>query len=392
VLKRINIKDIPNQHNFQFRKDKLAGFNAFFMCVMLLLLMSSPSGLFAAVTGVCSNCHNMHNSQDGTLESKGGSREFLLNTQTGTDCWGCHAVGTGNNIDPLTGAPQIRHTNISDLAGGNFAYVTGDKAGVNGNSVTRGHNVIDTGVIDNNFSAGTYPPGDEFFQSGEGLTNNRFTCAGKFGCHGDRTASDELSAIAGAHHESDSVLKFGSIDESSQGSSVGTSYRFLSGVKGGEDSDWQATESKNDHNEYKGADGGTESTAISPGGSTMSGFCAECHGNFHGDASDVGGGGSPWKRHPADVSLPGAGTEYDQYTSYNLQVPVARTVIQNSPGSEVNPGGTSDDIVMCLSCHRAHASPYKDILRWDYSSMIAGTNGNSAGTGCFVCHSSKDSK
>jgi hypothetical protein len=328
----------------------------------------------------------MHNSQDGQSVVGVGPQPFLVNTAGSTPCWGCHAQGTGNNIDPVTGAPQIRHTNANDLAGGNFAYITGDKAGVTGDTETRGHNVIDTGVTDDNFSNGIYPPGDEFSQS---IDNANFTCAGKFGCHGDRSAEDEYDAVHGSHHTKDFMLKFGSIDESSQGSSVGTSYRFLLGVKGGEDSDWHATSSDSDHNEYKGATSGVESTQTSPGSNSVSGLCAECHGDFHGNATDTGVS-SPWKRHPTDISLPGAGTEYANYTSYNLQVPVARTVIPDSPSNTVDPIGTSDDIVMCLSCHRAHTSPYQDILRWKYEDMIAGTTGDGAGQGCFVCHSSKD--
>lgn len=45
---------------------------------------------------------------------------------------------------------------------------------------------------------------------------------------------------------------------------------------------------------------------------------------------------------------------------------------------------------MCLSCHRVHGSEYPDILRWDYSKMIAGDPGDEEGNGCFVCHTTKD--
>jgi hypothetical protein len=45
-------------------------------------------------------------------------------------------------------------------------------------------------------------------------------------------------------------------------------------------------------------------------------------------------------------------------------------------------------MVMCLSCHRPHGSPYKDILRRDYDLMIA--NDSSKSGGCFTCHSYKN--
>ena len=122
---------------------------------------------------------------------------------------------------------------------------------------------------------------------------------------------------------------------------------------------------------------------------TISEFCAECHGYFH--ASDEINdqpppSGSPWKRHPTDVSLPASG-EYASYTAYSIEAPVARVNIPGSPSGTVDPGGEIDDIVMCLSCHRAHASEYPDILRWDYSDMDAGGGGSG---GCFTCHTQKN--
>jgi len=45
------------------------------------------------------------------------------------------------------------------------------------------------------------------------------------------------------------------------------------------------------------------------------------------------------------------------------------------------PSGNANDIygaqVFCLSCHRAHASPFKDAMRWDYSDNAQG---------CLECH------
>jgi predicted CXXCH cytochrome family protein len=347
--------------------------------------------VYAAISGNCANCHSTHNSQNGIALSSDGSQPSL---QSAT-CWGCHAGGTANNIDSVTGAPQIRHTNAADLAGGNFAYITGDKSGISGDNKTRGHNIKDANVTDTNFSGGVYPPGDKHNNYAEGLNNTNFTCAGKFGCHGDRTIEDEYEAVKNAHHYNDSSLKFGSISIENQavggttGEQVGSSYRFLKGVKGGEDPDWQATASVTDHNEYFGATSMRAGSRTVPAGNTISGFCAECHGFFHGNESiETGGSSSPWSRHPTDISLPGSGTEYAGYTTYSIDVPVARTMIPQSPSGSVNPSGTVDDIVMCLSCHRAHASPYEDLLRFNYADMIAGDSSKSGG--CFTCHTSKN--
>ncbi len=251
-------------------------------------------------------------------------------------------------------------------------------------------------MIDTNFSGGVYPPGDQHNNYADGLTNTTFTCAGKFGCHGDRTIDDEFMAVKEAHHYNDSSLKFGGININNQaltggpiGEQVGSSYRFLKGVKGGEDSDWQATADLSDHNEYFGETSMKESGRAVPAGNTISGLCAECHGYFHGNEStETGSSSSPWSRHPTDISLPGSGTEYAAYTTYSVEVPVARTIIPQSPSGSVDPSGTVDDIVMCLSCHRAHASPYEDLLKFNYADMIAGDSSKSGG--CFTCHTSKN--
>ena len=47
----------------------------------------------------------------------------------------------------------------------------------------------------------------------------------------------------------------------------------------------------------------------------------------------------------------------------------------------------SNSIVMCLSCHRSHASQYPDILRWDYAKMTV--QDIKARTGCITCHTKK---
>jgi cytochrome c553 len=349
------------------------------LCTIIIILWSclSLSESEARVTGNCSNCHTMHNSQNGVSmqyanELDTAPKGILLRAS----CLGCHGQGMSNNI--INNIPQVLYKNAADLAGGNFAYITAAKTRGSGDSNTVGHNVIDLGF---NETVLTSPPGD---QHSTNITNLNFTCSGAKGCHGDRTIEDKLIAMKGAHHTDDHILRFGSINENNQGSSTGLSYRFLKGVKGGEDSDWQATSSTTDHNEYKGSTSMGTSSATSPANNTISGLCAECHGYFHGILSSEVGGQEPWLRHPTDILLPSGG-EYIAYTTYSLTAPVARTAIPNSPSDIVTPGST-DAIIMCLSCHSAHASPYYKIMRWDYKNWP----GNGQINGCNVCHTSKN--
>ena len=334
----------------------------------------------AMVSGPCSNCHTMHNSQDNSPmnfddPNTAGVDESLTPNKSLTrrTCAGCHAQGGVSKI--VDGIPQIRHNDSSDLAGGNFAYMLGDNGGEA--SDAKGHNVIDFGNVDDIL---TYPPG--------GYSNmpdvEDLTCAGVYGCHGtpfDYGASDPMASIAGSHHTNDSTI---------DGSTVGKSYRFLYGVVGLEVADWQNTDSSH-HNEYKGASTPSDLSHSAdcthchwgslPADSTISDLCTTCHVAMH--TIDDGGDGV-WIRHPFDTVIPNT-DEYAAYTSYNIDAPVGRVIVPDTPSDVVTPG---TDVVTCLSCHFAHGSNYPDLLRWDYSQIGAG--GGSSGEGCLICHSSKD--
>ncbi|MCD6526409.1 MAG: hypothetical protein J7K75_05430 [Desulfuromonas sp.] len=121
---------------------------------------------------------------------------------------------------------------------------------------------------------------------------------------------------------------------------------------------------------------------------TISGYCATCHSQYHTLSYEEFEGigttiSSPFLRHPTDIVLPSTGG-YADYTQYNLDAPVGRLTVPEASSSVVTPGS---DVVTCLSCHVAHASNYPDMLRWDYSTMMAGGGGSG---GCFICHSTKN--
>jgi hypothetical protein len=367
-------------------------------CTFTIFLIFSITQANAKITGPCSNCHTMHNSQDATAQAtfgatgqpwKGtGPYPALLKG----DCLGCHGMGLPNKIVTLGGSeiPQVFHTDTTgDLAGGNFAYILGVKG--SGASDSKGHNIIDLGNPDDVL---TQPPGRRHDID---QIDTRFTCAGSGGCHGRRADQGVgIPALKGAHHNNTS----GSCDIAD---SVANSYRFLEGVKGYENDGtykWQNFD-ENNHNEYYGATTplsfnvtgcttchesahGSGIMHIIPRNNTISNFCGTCHGYFHlleGIGDDTT---APFTRHPTDVILPSTG-EYSAYTIYSVEAPVARTYVPSSPGSSVS---TGSDVVMCLSCHVAHASDYPDMLRWDYSKIIAGGGGSG---GCFTCHTTKSS-
>ncbi|MFZ5759579.1 MAG: cytochrome c3 family protein [Thermodesulfobacteriota bacterium] len=364
----------------------------------------------ALITGPCSNCHTMHNSQDGeAMATLGGESGANPNPYlTRGSCVGCHAMGENSKIKAIGGTeiPQVMHTDgTGDLAGGNFAYMLGLKG--SGASDAKGHNVIDfAGEQDDALYA---PPGGivQFFHDSGGIVNDtNLTCAGTNGCHGYRYSNiapgSGLKAMGGAHHANVD----GKCDVAD---TPANSYRFLFSVRGLENQNptgkWQNVSSGN-HNEYYGQTmpkqlgcgaGGVSchiAGGVGPPNHTISEFCATCHGNFHTltgpTSSGIGTGTKPFIRHPTDLALPNSG-EYSTYNgdnTFSVEAPVARAgAVPDAVSAVVDPA-TGKEVVMCLSCHGVHATNYPDLLRWDYSQMIAA--GGASNSGCFVCHTTKD--
>ncbi len=355
---------------------------SFLYILITISLAFLPGSVYGAITGDCSNCHTMHNSQNGVAVDASGPYESLARG----DCLGCHGSGSVNinGLDPVTGAPQVMHDGAGsapDLAGGNFAYILGTKG--SGASDAKGHNTVELG---NPESTLVEPPGHH---SPSGIGVN-VTCSGAKGCHGERAAG---VAMKGAHHRNLSG-QLNTADEAYN------SYRFLMGVKGFENDGarkWQNFDADN-HNEYFGAvtpmtyGAGNcnichTARGVQPTNNTISGYCGTCHREFHVIEGIGGNTSAPFKRHPTDVLLPNSG-EYSSYNGagnpYSVEAPVARTAVPGSIGNTVTPG---TDVVMCLSCHKAHATDYPDMLRWDYSTMISGGGGSG---GCFTCHTTKN--
>ena len=329
-----------------------------FMLVILLPVLS----LSKIKDGiVCSDCHTMHNSQHGTNMTPAGmaAQEALLNDS----CAGCHS---GTNTAPATtGIPFVfdpfaeplyvpTGTSGNDtLAGGNFWWVVNV-------SDRKGHNVFPLAAEDDIYgpAQGAGRPDIPGSNPPTKLTD-QLTCAGATGCHGNGAGTDLQSLRPASHHVA---------GDPTLGTSVPNSFRFLSGIKGIEAPDWEFVVTPALHNQYKGTIGG--------GTDTISALCARCHGDFHLT------GTTPFLRHPTDVDLPEGTTEYAAYVTYKPETPVASdslaAVVENVQGVANN------RIISCISCHRAHGSPFDGLLRWDYKSWPGGGY-----DGCGECHSTK---
>lgn len=368
---------------------------AFSIVLINIFFILFPSVLSAKVTGVCSNCHTMHNSQNGGAVLRTGSGVGWNNSGqlTGgslqsapaenllvTSCIGCHtSTSSQTKITIGSSTIPIVYNTVSPttpLAGGNFYWTAGD--------TTKGHNIYGIAGQDSklNEAPGRNPAGcadschSTLAASPSVLNYNRGGCQG---CH-----------VFTYHHEDNGVYRY--LKGHGQSPPLGLTQArknitaYPDYVTGVEDSDWEYTKSSSDHNFYKG----TANSYYSDGTGlndqkTITAFCSGCHSDFHGPynfSSHRGmGSGSPWVRHPADITLPQAGeyNTYDPTTGYSTEAPVAWV----NPASPAR----SEAIVMCLSCHRAHGSDQPDLLRWDYDTIVAGGGGTG---GCFVCHTDKN--
>lgn len=157
----------------------------------------------------------------------------------------------------------------------------------------------------------------------------------------------------------------------------------------------------------------------------FSSFCSTCHGAFHGGNGETRATNNTntrvagtWVKHPTNVAMNEAGSKYGitTYTAvitnaqnnnpnpvgydwkYPLVQPDADFTVLSSAASAGNAAtAIGSDRIMCLTCHKAHASSYENMTRWDANnhSFIANgatdftgetSSGDNPAYGCGKCH------
>jgi predicted CXXCH cytochrome family protein len=245
------------------------------------------------------------------------------------------------------------------LAAGNFYWV-----GRGPNSDACGHNVRGICVPDGRLKSA---PGSDWNPG-----------AGGCSCHGSLAGDDprDFKGLKNGCRGCHLVVRHHAPDAAA-GTASGRGngyYRFLAGHSSGmgvaetgcegvEDTAWEQDCDGSRHNRYKGSLDPNDPTCIDW-------VCRGCHPQFHSPQ------GAPWVRHPTGILLPNSGeyARYDCVGAYNPAVPVG-FLQPAAPSRETA-------VVLCLSCHRAHGSPYPSMLRWDYQNLRDGE-------GCLTCHTEK---
>jgi len=290
----------------------------------------------------CNGCHTMHNSEDGAFvdpENPFGNA-YLLRDATPSDiCLECHATRLGAVFgdDPL--APP------TERGGGNFVFLLEDNlndahAGASNpiSGDAAGHNIISA-------AKGTFQDATLMTSPGGTFPSSVLACSSCHDPHGN--GNFRLLYSAG-------VTKAGVTFLYDAPTAVGLSL-------------FGAGESNSNHTAYQGG---------------VSGFCGNCHGDFHNEADGR-------LIHPSGSAIGGAIAEaYNLYngsedanggtqaTAYLAAVPF------QDPGAATNStaGPSAASQVMCLTCHRAHASSAADAGRWDFNVTFLHEDGEESGS------------
>ena len=300
----------------------------------------------------CDGCHTMHNSVDGQTVTANPNAFLTKGSDPSSTCLNCHKGSTGSY--------HILTTDGSNFYPGGdfywltkpFTWTTSYGAAKSSQGYDHGHSIVaaDFGLTaDTNL---TQAPGGTYNAQNLACTS----------CH------DPHGKVAGVHPPISGSGSYGGQASAPAGTILGN-YRILGDIgyvpPGGTGFTagppvavapaFSTAETDSNHTDY---------------GQGMSEWCSNCHNGFTGTSL----------KHPAangEKLTPTIITNYNQYVatgnmtnttanSYLALTPFERGTSDTanlSATSTVGPDSNSN--VMCLTCHRAHASAFPKATRWD---------------------------
>jgi hypothetical protein len=386
----------------------------------------------------CDGCHTMHNSFENkavavhpgnegdinqvTNVDPGASTQFqgknflLQGSDTSSTCLNCHAGSALSSFEVMTYPfPGAGIAPVQRTPGGDFAWLTKTYSGNRGATIygeRHGHNVVaaDFGLVAD--TTQTVAPGGTYPAS-------NLSCASCHDPHSRARIIDANGDIASAQLGQNvlPIYTSGSYGSAPTATAAIGVYRLLGSATytqmslPGEvpfASNPPVAVAPATYNQTEA----TQEVRVAYGAG-MSEWCANCHVSIHNGntgAPSIGGANTALI-HPAgntalltaaanNLNGNATGTTiaaiYNAYvmsgnltgvqtSSYTSMVPFERgtTVIAtlaalssnaNSAGSGAGPS-TGTENVMCLSCHRAHATGFESMTRWDNTSNFITTAG-----------------
>lgn len=362
----------------------------------------------------CDGCHVMHNASDGVAKSTTGlgasvapwtnvtNMYLLQGSDQSSTCLICHSGAQAASRE-FTIADLTSTTNPTNFTpGGDFGWVRSTFNFTNSPSDRHGHNVAAADYGLTNETAGlTVAPGGTYTP---GTGRRAFGCINCHDPHGRYRMQQDASqpyevAFAGPFPGSPATLPIassGSYGEAPTAAYAVGAYRLLGGQYYAPASNPSYPFPNNPPIAVAPANY-NETEAINEVrvayGTGMSEWCQNCHTNIHLDGYTTGVAGL---RHPAgsDALLhAGQIAVYNTYISSGVMNPALTDnytslvpfevgkngtfagLLANTDPAAAIPATTSSN-VMCLSCHRAHATAFDSMIRWDQNATFLTDGGD----------------
>lgn len=379
---------------------------------------------------VCSDCHFLYGAPRASIDD---GNTAMLKTSNITDlCLGCHVEGhntaqTSSLYEIAPGnweAPIVMTQEGSSASELGIAMPAGDFYWANIDP-GKGHNPALTGgrsamqlKSDNDLKSS--PPGGH-------LISGNWSCISCHGSHGkfsdDISAWRQLKRKINGHVVTGDVSLYG-VELTAGSLQQNPSYEPIKSNSRGIYSGNIYVSSRGNRSELEGANlfkpEGDRNKNIYRGG--FSSFCSACHGSFHeGNGSSsanfrTSSSGS-WLKHPTNFKM-GESIRYgiNAYAAeiltsqginpnpegYDWKYPLIKadndySISVQQPAANNRNTLSDEDRLTCLTCHKAHASQYDNMTRWDarsHSFIASGEEdftGQVAATdnlayGCGKCH------
>ena len=357
------------------------------MVVFLIAPMLSGISSYAfheGGEGYCEGCHTIVSSQDSQDSSATGSsgtvspRLILKGSDPSSTCLLCHAK-RGEAYSVLTNDGSAFNP------GGDYYWLqktfswTIQGISYQSRADSHGHNIVALDYGLNSDGRVSHAQGGTYPAAAMGCTSCHDPHAkttGKAGSQGTTPVTSAYGEEPSTKTPPGTFRLLGGVGYEGGQLASGVTFRYAAPIAEASSFGWIETDSN--HTAY---------------GSGMSEWCANCHGNF------LNGNVGPQKKsHPSGNNAKITSKYANNYNSYistgelsggqasvylalvPFEVGTTSAALLD-PSSSSGPGYSGSANVMCLTCHRAHASAFQSMGRWDFGATLMADSHPQAGDG-----------